>query len=78
MVNKNTLREQVGLTIRFFGCRIAVNDLLTEPLLFDASKRLNDHLQNMAKCTYATNNQSINVDLHPTAAPIPFSAQEVL
>lgn len=48
MVNKNTLRKQIKSSDRFFDCRIAVNDLLTELLLFDASKHLNDYLQNMA------------------------------
>ena len=47
-MNKNTLQKQIEPVVRFLGCRIAVNDLLTELLLFDASKRLNDYLQNTA------------------------------
>lgn len=47
-MNKNTLQKQIEPVVRFFGCLIAVNDLLTELQLFDASKRLNDYSQNTA------------------------------
>ena len=47
-MNKNTLQKQIEPVVRVFGCLIAVNDLLTELLLFDALKCLNDYLQNTA------------------------------